>query len=358
MTAIKPQGRAGMLALLLASLLWGQATPLRIPNRAPASLFHGQQGKQRTEVHFDPATGTVTVKLLVQDPNGYFIPGIRRDNFAVYVDGVRQNDAAVEIEHAPVTLALLFEYGGRYPRLNKSLTGEISRASRQLEEGLGRQDRVAFWGYGDTVHQLTDLVPRGSALDNVLFSLEPPDVSETNLYDAVVFALKKMGPVPGRKAIILFSSGLDTFSKATYEDARAAAEKADTPVYAVSLAPLLRQMIQLETAARLLMRTDWTALEDKLQAIAESSGGRLYSPESTVDLSAIYDDMMENLKVRYVVAFKSPGGGSNVTHTLRVDLIDPASGKPLEIADATGRSIRANVIVQASYTTGVAAATR
>ena len=63
--------------------------------------------------------------------------------------------------------------------------------------------------------------------------------------------------------------------------------------------------------------------------------------------------MMENLKVRYVVTFKSPGGGSNVTHTMRVELINPASGKPHEIADAAGRSIRANVIVQASYTTGV-----
>jgi len=353
MTAIKPQGRAGMLALLLASLLWGQGTPLNIPDRAPASLFHGQQGKQRTEIHFDPATGTVTVKLLVQDANGYFIPGIRRENFAVYVDGVRQNDAAAEIEHAPVNLALLFEHGGRYPALNKNFTEEISRAAHQLAEVLGRQDRMALWGYGDTVHQLADFVPRGDALDSFLFSLAPPDVSETNLYDAVVFALKNMGPVPGRKAIILFSTGLDTFSKAPYEDALAAAGKGDTPIYVVTLTPVLRQMLQLETPASPLIRTDWTALEDKLQAIAKSSGGRLYSPLSTIDLSPIYDDMMENLKVRYVVTFKSPGGGSNVTHTLRVDLIDPASGKPLEIADAAGRSIHANVIVRAGYSTGV-----
>lgn len=212
----------------------------------------------------------------------------------------------MEIEHASVTLALLCEYGGRYPGLNKNLTEESSRAARQLAEVLGRQDRMALWGYGDTVHQLTDFVPRGDALDSVLFSLTPPDVSETNLYDAVVFALKKMGPVPDRKAIILFSSGLDTFSNATYEDALAAAGKGDTPIYVVSLRPALRQMIQLETAANPLIRTDWAALEDKLQAIAKSSGGRLYSPESTIDLSPIYDDMMENLKVRYVVTSSHP----------------------------------------------------
>jgi hypothetical protein len=45
----------------------------------PTSLFEGKEGKQKTEIHFDPATRMVTVKLLVQDPNGYFIPNIRRD---------------------------------------------------------------------------------------------------------------------------------------------------------------------------------------------------------------------------------------------------------------------------------------
>ena len=145
----------------------------------------------------------------------------------------------MEIEHAPINLALLFEYGGRYPGLNKDLTEEISRDAHQLAEVLGSQDRMALWGYGDTVHQLADFVPRGEALDSAPFSLAPPDVSETNLYDAVVFALKNMGPVQGRKAIILFSTGLDTFSKAKYEHALAAAGKGDTPIYVVSLTPAL-----------------------------------------------------------------------------------------------------------------------
>jgi hypothetical protein len=76
---------------------------------------------------------------------------------------------------------------------------------------------------------LADVVPRSDALDSFLFSLAPPDVSETNLYDAVVFALKNIDPVQGRKAIILFSTGLDTFSKGTYEHALAAAGKGEHP---------------------------------------------------------------------------------------------------------------------------------
>ena len=141
--------RAGLLGfVLLNCLLWGQnlrdrtnespdshgATggEVHIPNRAATSLFKGEQGKQRTEIHFDPATGMVTIKLLVQDPNGYFIPNIRRDNFVVYENGVRQQIATVEVEHAPVSLGLLMECGGRHPSLNKDLVEEATRVGHQL----------------------------------------------------------------------------------------------------------------------------------------------------------------------------------------------------------------------------------
>src|SRR5258707_5173390 len=71
------------------------AAPIRIPNRPQTQVFVGQQGKQKTEIHFDPATGLVTLKLLVQDPKGHFIPNIRRNNFVVYENGVRQENASV-----------------------------------------------------------------------------------------------------------------------------------------------------------------------------------------------------------------------------------------------------------------------
>src|ERR1700704_1684290 len=88
------------------------AGQLRIPNRPSTPIFKGEQGKQRTDIQYDPATGLVTIKLLVQDPNGYFIPSIRRENFVIYEDGVRRSDAMVEVEHAAVSLGLLMEYGG------------------------------------------------------------------------------------------------------------------------------------------------------------------------------------------------------------------------------------------------------
>jgi hypothetical protein len=131
-----------------------RAGQIQVPNRPAASLFQGEQGKQRSEIHYDQTTGIVTIKMLVQDPNGYFIPNLCRDNFVVYENNARQPDATVEIEHAPVTLAVLMEYGGRYQTLNRTLGDEVPRAAHQLLDEIGRQDRVAVWRYGDQVEQL------------------------------------------------------------------------------------------------------------------------------------------------------------------------------------------------------------
>jgi hypothetical protein len=53
---------------------------VRIPNRSIQPLFHGNQGNQKPDIRFDLASRLVTIRLLVLDPSGYFIPNIRREN--------------------------------------------------------------------------------------------------------------------------------------------------------------------------------------------------------------------------------------------------------------------------------------
>ena len=78
----------------------------------------------------------------------------------------------------------------------------------------------------------------------------------------------------------------------------------------------------------------------------------MYTPETTIDLSDIYDDMMENLRVRYVITYKSSNTASlSAPRTVRVELVNPKTGGPLQIVDANGKKIDANVIVEESYTT-------
>ncbi len=325
------------------------AEQIHVPNRAPNPLFKGKQGKQKTEIHFDPATGLVTLKLLVQDPNGYFIPNIRRDNFVVYENGVRQQTATVEVEHPPVSLELLMEFGGRSPGLNRYLGEEVSSAAHQLVEVLEHQDKIAVWKYNDKVEKLADFSQPHDTVESLFYSLGTPEVSETNLYDAVIFMLDQMRAVTGRKALVLISSGIDTFSKATYQDAVKAAAESDSPIYVISLARSLRDTVELHDLSASVGRIDWEKADKDLQNIAMVSGGRAYSPQNTIDLSPIYDDVMENLKTRYVITYRSSTKDGASARTVRVELVNPRTGAPLQIVDANGRPVHASVILQSSY---------
>lgn len=321
---------------------------VQIPNRPSSPLFSNRQGKEKTEIRFDPATGMVTLKLLVQDSNGYFIPNLRRDNFVVYENGVRQQNATVDIEHAPVTLAVLMEFGGRAPGLNRQMGDEVARAAQQLLDELGPEDKVTFWKYSDQVQKLADANQSRDAVKTELINMGTPVVSETNLYDAIIATVAEMRQVRGRKAIVLITSGIDTFSKAHYEDARKAAQESDAPIYVISLTQVLRQIMQMQD--RPLVSVDWDKLERQLQEIARISGGRAYTPSNTIQLSPVYDDMMENLKVRYVITYKSSNNiDANAPRSVRVELVDPQTGGPLVIRDANGRIVRASVILQENY---------
>jgi Ca-activated chloride channel homolog len=296
-----------------------------------------------------------TLKLLVQDPSGYFIPNTRRDNFVVYENGMRQQNVTAEIEHASVSLAVLLEFGGRARGFNRELNQEVTRAAEQFLDELGREDKIAMWKYSDKVEKLADFSQGHERLASLLLTLNTPEVSATNLYDATIFATEQMRTVAGRKAIILISSGIDTFSKADYQDVLQTVRDAGTPIYGLALSRVLREIADVEYRMGPVAKIDWTKVERELQEIATASGGRAYVPENTINLSPVYDDMMENLRVRYVITYRSSMDlDLNSPRSVRVALVNPRTGGPLQIIDTNGKTIAASVIVQETYIPGKA----
>ncbi len=341
-----------LLAIVAASLPAGAAGPskIEIPSRSSTSLFEGHQGKQKTEIQFDPSSGIVTIKLLVQDPQGYFIPNIRRDNFVVYENGVRQTNLDVGIERAAASLALLVEVGGQFQRVNKILGVEVENACSQLLEELGQEDKLAIFKYGDTVVQLADFSQPRETLSRAISLLGTPS-NQANLYDALIFTLERIRPIVGRKSIVLVSSGTDTFSKAKYEDVLDSVKKSDAPIYIIGLARIIQSTPNPSGIDVPSVKMDWKRANHDLSEIAKRSGGRLYLPESTSHLSVLYDDILENLKVRYVIKYKSSSGDDpSRPRKVRVALVDSKTGKPLEIVDSKGKRIRAKVIAEQTYT--------
>jgi VWFA-related protein len=325
-----------------------ESSKATVRSHPAAPLFKNKQGKQKTSAYYDPATQTVTLNVIVQTPAGYFIPDLHPDNFAVFENGVRPQNVQVHVEHAPVKLGLLMEYGSRFPSLNGMLGTDVRSAAHQLLSTLTPADRVQAWTYGDTVHNLNDKFGDVTDVDQRVFALGDPSFSESNLYDSLLSVAGQMKTVKGNTAIVLLSSGINTFSKATYQDVVTSLDNTHVPVYVVGLTTMLRNHA---TANGIQVGLIWQKAEHDLDGIATASGGRAYLPENTIYLASIFDDLMENLKVRYVVTFKSPAGGDlNTPRTVRVSLIDPSSGTPLRIVDENGKPIQAVVVAPESYT--------
>jgi len=188
-------------------------------------------------------------------------------------------------------------------------------------------------------------------LDGQFVTCRKPDFTEANFYDALISTLEQMKTVPGRKALVLISSGVDTFSRAKYVEVLDAVRECATPIYVISIGRILRAAMENSTPVGPYARVDWSRADNELQEIAKSSGGRLYSPGSTFDLSGVYDDMMENLRVRYVITYKSStsAGDLGAARTVQIELVNPNTGGPLEIMDVNGKPVASKLFIQDSY---------
>jgi VWFA-related protein len=322
---------------------------LTVPNRPASPLYSGEQGEQGSEIKFAPSTRVVTAKVHVEDPNGYFLPNLRRENFAVYEDGVRQKNVTVEIERSPATIALMLEYGGRYRELNKSLARQVPEIGSQFLEAIGRDDKVAIFKYNSKLETLADFDHGHEPLDHIFETLKPPEPSEVNFYDSLLDVLHRMRPISERKAIIVVTSGVDTFSKATFAQVLGAARSSAVPIYIISLSHLMELEAITYGSAAPFARIDWRAVEKQLEALAKASGGRAYVVDSEVQIPGIYDDITENLRVRYVVTYVSSNTTTGPPRSIRIELIDPTTGGPLKIHDAAGKVVPGKVFVQATY---------
>jgi VWFA-related protein len=321
-----------------------RASQATVPSRPANPLPKARQGQHASEFQFNSSSRTVTMKLQLEDPNGYILSNLRRENFAVYEDGVRQKNVTVKVEHSPVTVALLMELGGRYHELNETVGVEGTHIGRKLLNVIGRDDKVAVFKYADKLDTLVDFNQSHETIDEAFERLGPEGFSEANFYDALLGTLNRMREIQGPKAIIVISSGLDTFSTASYPELLRAAQDAGTPIYTVK-----REIGTYGTKAP-FARIDWDGAERQMEELATSSGGSAYVPESDLEIPAVYDDIMEKLRLRYVVTYVSSNAEcSGSPRRIRVELIDPKTGQVLKIRDSNGKAITANVFVLESY---------
>jgi hypothetical protein len=157
-------------------------------------------------------TDLVTVPIIATDRNGLYITDLRQEEFKILEDGVPQEISFFGKVAAPFHVVLMLDTSSS----TKDHLRQIQNAAFTFVQQLQPVDRVKVISFDDKVRDLNEFTADRETLRTAINSTRPGE--GTKVYDAVELAMNTLRKIRGRRAIVLFSDGMDWFSdKATFE---------------------------------------------------------------------------------------------------------------------------------------------
>lgn len=207
-----------------------QSDQKKKPSQAEAQKAdqHSQSQPQSQEdtIKFD--TDLVTVPVVASDRADVYVPDLTREEFSIYEDGVKQEIEFFAAVRTPFNVVLMLDTSAS----TQEKLGQIQRASKMFIEQLQPADRVKIISFDDEIYDLVEFTNDRAELRRAIDSTRPG--KGTKLYDAVRLALNDLSRVKGRKAIVIFTDGVDWHSDSTkYDDNIKQLEESSVIVYPI-----------------------------------------------------------------------------------------------------------------------------
>ena len=157
-------------------------------------------------------TDLVTVPIIATDHSGLYITDLSQEEFKISEDGVPQEIAFFGKVAAPFHVVLMLDTSSS----TKDHLTKIQNAAYAFVQQLQPVDRVKIISFDDKIRELNEFTSDREVLRTAINSTRPGE--GTKVYDAVEIAMNTLRKIRGRRAIVLFSDGMDWFSdKATFE---------------------------------------------------------------------------------------------------------------------------------------------
>lgn len=263
-------------------------------------------------------TNLITIPVSVFDKYGLYIPGLRQTEFKIFQDGVEQEIAYFGVQDKPFTVALLIDTS---PSAQYKIE-EIHAGAEAFVAQLGPQDRVIVIEFHGSVKVHCEAT---TDREKILRCIRKAKYGNgTSLYNAVDEAIRKQfSKIEGRKAVVLFTDGVDTTSnKNTYESTLNFAEESDALIFPIYYNTYFenRQASQTGGGGGGILGTifgggggtimsgvsaaEYAVGKRYLEELAEVTGGRVFRPESTPGgLTRAFEGIAEELRRQYNIGF-------------------------------------------------------
>ena len=248
-------------------------------------LLRSQQDDDVVRVNTD----LVVLNVTVTDKAGQYVPGLHLSDFTIFEDGKEVSPSVItsfSVHESPFASVVLLDTSGS---MESRLSLARSAAIRFLDR-LRDEDVAAVYKFDSKVEQVQEF-SGGRDLAPIAYGVKANGM--TTLNDAIVEAATALAARPEkRKAIIVLSDGLDTYSKASADKAVESALAIGATIYAVDMSANEGSSSRNQQSAM------------ALKGFAEKSGGRFVATPGGPALREAFANIADELGHQYTIAYR------------------------------------------------------
>jgi VWFA-related protein len=256
----------------------------------------------------------VNVETVVfEKKSGVILQNLKRENFEVYEDGVKQEIANFVPTQGPVTLVLVIEYG-KWIDTYFVRRGEVLQPAYYFVTQFVKQgDNMAIVAFDMRPEVITDFTgdSRKLAAGIEFMARNYPAFSEANVYDALKFVIEggklndeEYGGLKGvdqRSAIVLISRGIDTFSKINYDEVRKILSGAGVPVYTIGVGNLFYKRYEHRLPPE--QNLTWLQAFNTLRTFSKMTGGQYFPITFAGEIPTTMQSISNLLRSQYSLGY-------------------------------------------------------
>ncbi len=262
----------------------------------------------------------VNVGVIVTDPSGHFVEGLRREDFRVFDNGVEQPITDFTAVDEPAQVLLLIEAGPAVYLLE----GAYLQAAHGLLQGLATADSVAVAKYSDAAQAVLAFTPDKQLAESALGALHYNlGFGSLNLSSSLSQVLVWLHGTAGKKSVILLSTGVDTSPSDESLVSLSQLRVGEVRIFAVSLAAALRTPAKNKKKSPPSKTIDaeqrFAEADQLLRQLAGATGGRAYFPVSASDFRAVYAELAQLIRHEYSLAF-APQMRDGAVHAIKITI--------------------------------------
>ena len=242
----------------------------------------------------------IQVNVAVMNRKGNLIQGLDKRHFKLYEDKVEQEITHFGAVEAPLTAVMITEFSEAIPY---EWVYESLMASYTFVQQMRQDDWLAVVGYDMRPEILVDFTQNKAEVYSSLQRMRRPVGRYSNLYDAVVDVIERVEEVEGKVALVLISSGLDTFSKINRDEAYKKIKSSNVVIYSVSIGGNYRNRYDAYIDG--FSRLDYLQADSTLRAFAKYTGGHAYFPRFQAEYQNAFSTISAMLRNQYSLGYVS-----------------------------------------------------